>query len=347
VRERALDVGTRRILSATLVTVHRDPAPRSVLVTGASGFIGSHVVDRFLAMGWRVTGIGRRAVAHPSYRIHDLTQPIDFDETFDVVIHGAALASPWGSRREFERQNVLATQHVLDFCARTNHPRLVAISTSSVYYRDCDQFGITEETPLPEKGVNQYATTKREAERRIARYAGEWMIVRPRAVFGPRDTVLLPRILTAARAGKLPLLTSRRGPVIGDLIYVVNLVDCIVRAATDRSLHGIVNVTNNEPVPLQAFLIDLLQRLGLPAPTRRVPVQLAMAVAGVLELTHTLLFPSREPAITRFGIHVLAYSKTFDVTKMLATMGEPRVSLATGVERTVAWLQQGGASSAS
>jgi nucleoside-diphosphate-sugar epimerase len=312
-----------------------------VLITGASGFIGSHLVDRFLALGWDVTGIGRRAVAHPSYRVHDLTRPIEFDDEFDVVIHGAALASPWGSRAEFERQNVLATQHVIDFCARTNTPRLIAISTSSVYYRAGDQFGITEETPLPAKAVNLYAETKREAEKRIAAYRGEWMIVRPRAVFGPRDSVLLPRILTAARAGKLPLLTSPRGPVVGDLIYIDNLVDCLVRAATDRSLHGVVNVTNAEPVALQAFLLDLLRRLGIPAPTRRVPVKLALAAAGLLELTHALLFPSREPAITRFGIHVFAYSKTFDVTKMLATLGPPRVSLAEGIERTVAWLQGG------
>lgn len=312
-----------------------------VLITGASGFIGGHLLERFLALGWNVTGIGRREVDHPSYRRHDLTRPLELDEWFDVVIHGAALASPWGARAEFERQNVLATQHVLDFCARTNHPRLIAISTSSVYYRDAHQFGITEETPLPEKAVNHYAATKRVAEARVARYGGEWMIVRPRAVFGPRDSVLLPRILIAARAGKLPLLTTSDGPVVGDLIYIDNLVDCIVRAATDRSLRGIVNVTNNEPVPLQAFLLDLLQRLGLPAPTRRVPVKLAMAAAGLLELTHAVLFPAREPAITRFGIHVFAYSKTFDVTKMLAMMGAPRVSLREGVERTVAWLQGG------
>lgn len=328
------------------MTAHPASTQPRILITGASGFIGSHLVDRFLALGWRVTGIGRRESAHPSYLRHDLAQPLELDERFDVVIHGAALASPWGSRAEFERQNVRATQHVLDFCARTNVPRLIAISTSSVYYRNAHQFGITEETPLPAKAVNLYAETKREAEARIARYAGEWMIVRPRAVFGPRDSVLLPRVLTAARAGKLPLLTTRGEPVVGDLIYIDNLVDCLVRAATDRSLHGIVNVTNNEPVALQSFLLDLLLRLGVPAPTRRVPVKLAMAAAGLLELTHALLFPSREPAITRFGIHVFAYSKTFDVTKMLATMGAPRVSLREGVERTVAWLQ-GGVPSAS
>jgi nucleoside-diphosphate-sugar epimerase len=291
-------------------------------------------------MGWSATGIGRRDLAVDGYVRHDLTGPLpEFGEPFDVVVHAAARSSPWGSRREFWRQNVEATQHVLDYCRAHGRPRLIFISSSSVFYRPGPQYGITEETPLPERAVNHYAATKQAAEERVKQYEGNWVILRPRAVFGPHDTVLLPRILEAARAGRLPRLVSPDGPAVGDVIYIDNLVDCIVHAAAAPAIEGAFNLTNAEPVEIEAFLFGLFHRLGIPEPTRRVPVRTAMLAAGALELLHTIFFPWREPSITRFGIHVFAYSKTFDVSKMVTTMGKPRMSLAEGVERTVTWLR--------
>jgi nucleoside-diphosphate-sugar epimerase len=312
---------------------------RRVLVTGSSGFVGGHLFDRFQSMGWEVTGVGRRPIAHPSYVAHDLARPLPFEGSFDVVVHAAARASPWGRLGEFRQQNVVATKQVIDHCVAHGLPKLVFISSSSVFYTAGHQLGITEETPMPAKAVNDYAATKREAEELVRRYPGDWAILRPRAVFGPRDTVLLPRILEAARKGKLPLLTTKDDPAVGDLIYIDNLTDCIVRAAADDGIRGCFNLTNNEPVAIQDFLFDLFRRLGLPRPGRRVPVGTAMFAAGAIELVHRVFLPWKEPPITRFGIHVFAYSKTFDVSKMLAAMGPPRVSLAEGLERTVAWIR--------
>jgi nucleoside-diphosphate-sugar epimerase len=312
-----------------------------ILITGASGFIGGQLFERFRAMEWRATGLGRREMPLGSYIRHDLTQPLpEFGEPFDVVVHAAARSSPWGSRREFARQNVEATQHVIDYCQAHGRPRLIFISSSSVFYRSGHQHGITEETSMPEKAVNHYAATKQAAEERVKRYEGNWVILRPRAVFGPHDTVLLPRILEAARAGRLPRLVSPGGPATGDVIYIDNLVDCIAHAAEAPAIGGCFNLTNAEPVVIETFLFDLFQRLGIPEPRRRVSVRTAMLAAGALELVHALFLPRREPSITRFGIHVFAYSKTFDVSKMLTTMGTPRVPLAEGVERTVAWLRE-------
>jgi nucleoside-diphosphate-sugar epimerase len=312
-----------------------------ILVTGSSGFIGGHLFRRFRELGWDVTGIGRRPLSMPGYIAHDLTSPLPIDKAFDVVIHGAARSSPWGSRREFEQQNVLATRHVLDHCTSHGSPRLIFISSSSVYYKPGHQLGITEETPMPEKAVNHYAATKQQAEELVKRYRGDWVIARPRAVFGPGDTVLLPRILHAAREGRLPLLVSKDGPAVGDLIYIDNLVDAIVHAATHDDVRGAFNLTNNEPVAIQDFLLDLFRRLDIAPPKKRVHVPVAMTAAALLELAYTLFAPHKEPPITRFGIHVFAYSKTFDVSKMLATMGAPRVSLADGLARTVDALNQG------
>ncbi len=297
-------------------------------------------------MGWATAGIGRRALANPGYHVHDLSRPLpaSFDRPFAVVVHAAARSSPWGSRQEFEHHNVQATQHVIDYCLRNGRPKLVFLSSSSVYYSPRHQLGIAEDTPFPARPVNQYAATKRRAEALVCRYPGAWVILRPRTVIGPGDTVLLPRIVRAAEAGRLPLLIAPDGPVVGDLICIDNLVDCVVAAASRSDIVGYYNLTNNEPVPIIDFLLDLFRRLNIPAPRRRVSVRTALTTARLLEWFYALCLPGREPPITRFGVHVFAYSKTFNVAKMLATFGPPRVSLTTGVEHIVSWVKGGGLS---
>jgi 2-alkyl-3-oxoalkanoate reductase len=185
--------------------------------------------------------------------------------------------------------------------------------------------------------VNDYAATKYAGEQFVRAYPGRWVIVRPRAVFGPGDTVLFPRILAAARAGKLPLITTAGPPATGDLIYIDTLVDYLLAVATRQDVAGCYNLTNNQPVVIQNFLLDVFARLGLPAPTRRVRVRTAMIAAAVTEAVYRLLRLPGEPPITRFGVGVFAWSKTFNVTKALTDLGPPSVSLADGVEAFVRW----------
>lgn len=309
-----------------------------LLVTGASGFVGGAFLARFRGRsGLRLHGVGRRAVAAPDYTAVDLSRPFDLPLRPDAVIHAAARAAPWGSERDFERDNVEATRQVIAFCERAGRPRLVYVSSSSVFYRDGHQLGITEDAPIGPRFVNAYARTKRAGELLVERYGGAWVIVRPRAVFGPGDTVLLPRILAAAARGRLPLLEADGAPAVGDLIYVDALCDYLLTAATKPGLHGAFNVTNGRPVPIQAFLLDVLARLGLPAPARRVSVRTALLAAAAIEGLHRLLRRPGEPPLTRYGVGVLAWSKTFDVRRALAELGPPSVSLEDGVEELVRW----------
>lgn len=309
-----------------------------LLVTGASGFVGGKLVERARARGGiAVHGIGRRHLADPEYTSADLTRPLDIAFRPDVVVHAAARSSPWGSRAEFVRQNVDATQHVLDFCTRHGHPRLIYISSSSVFYRAEHQFNLTEDSPIGPGFVNHYAATKAAGEALVRAYAGPWVILRPRAVFGPGDTVLFPRILAAAERGRLPLFVSDGTPAFGDLIYIDTLTDYILRAASDAAITGEFNVTNAAPVSIAEFLSDVFRRLGIAPPTRRVRVNTAMRLALLLELVHHALPFLGEPPITRFGVSVFAWSKTFDVRKALAVLGPPSVNLAEGVDAFVRW----------
>lgn len=315
-----------------------------VLVTGASGFVGGALVRALDALdGIEAHGVARRETAHPHHHRRDLSRPFDLEPSPDVIVHAAALASPWGTRRAFERHNVEAVGHVVAFCERVGRrrggrlPRLVHLSSTAVFYRETDQLGLTEASPIGPAFLNAYARTKAASERVAAGYAGRTVIVRPRAVFGPGDTVLFPRLLRAARAGRLPLLERAGGPALGDLIGIDALCDYLVRIVAHPDPAPAYNLTNAEPVVLEALLLDVLARLDLPVPTRRVPVRRALAAGSALEaLWRALLLPGEPPA-TRFGVATMAFSRTFDVSRALADLGPPSVGLDEGVTRFVAW----------
>ena len=316
-------------------------AHRRVLITGCLGFIGKHLLHRFQCRGWDVVGVSRKASNQPDIRVHDLSEPLPANllAGCDLVIHAAARSNPWGTARQFDADNVKATENILDACQKADCPPLIFISSSSVYYRPEHQWAILEETPFPERFVNHYAATKAVAEQLVRQYSGRWAILRPRAVYGPGDTVLFPRILRAARAGRFPLLTCSDGPVMGDLIYIDNLIDAIEAAAVDHSIQGDFNLTNDCPVDLLQFLFEVLDRLQIPRPTRRISAASAMRVAAGLEMFHRVFLPRIEPAITRFGVHVFRYSKTFDITKAKRFLGAPKIDNDESIRRTVDWFR--------
>ena len=324
-----------------------------ILVTGASGFIGGHFVSRYREEeGVELHGLGRRSHAQvvaehmlrglPApeadyYHVHDLSLPLTLDMRPDVVIHAAGLASPWGRVEEFERHNVEATRHVVEWCERNGLPRLLYLSSSSVLYRRYDQFGLTEKSPVGPTFVNTYARTKYAGECLARRYAGTAVVLRPRAVFGPGDSVLFPRLLEAARRGRLPIIVRGGAPVVGDLIYIDTLVDYLMRVAQSPVPADTYNLTNAEPVVLMEFLMDIFQRLHLPVSAWRLDYRIAWLIAALAEGAWGV-FPLRgEPPVTRFGIEVLAYSKTFDVSRTLADLGPPSMGLNEGVADFVAW----------
>ena len=310
-----------------------------ILVTGASGFVGGAFMRRARREpNVIVHGVGRRAMSMSDYTSIDLTGPIDLPFDPDVVVHAAARASPWGTPDEYRRQNVDATRHVIDYCRRRGTPRLVSVSSSSVFYRDGDQLGLTEDSPIGPAFVNEYARSKFEAERLVQSYPGEWCIVRPRAVFGPGDTVLFPRILKAAARGRLPIIDNGGGHAIGDLIYIDTLSDYLVAAATSpRAAGHAFNLTNNQPVAILPFLLDVFDRLNLPRPTRTVSLRAALLAARASEAAYRWLRLPGEPPVTRFGVGVFAWSKTFDVSRAIAAFGPPSVTLDRGVAEFVDW----------
>lgn len=314
-----------------------------VLVTGSNGFLGTRITADAHDRGWQVIGLGRATAPSSNvdaYVRHDLSAPVPADAVpgpVDAVVHCAALASPWARTREFVAANVDGTRHVVQWATAHGAPPLVHVSSTSVLYRDEDQLDLTEDSPVPpdDEQINVYSRTKRISERIVARYPGRWAVLRPRAVFGVGDTVLLPRILRLAERGVLPVLEPKGGPHVRMDLTDVHTAAHFITEAVARQVSGTYHLTNAEPVDLYPFLLGILARLGARPRTVHVPPAAVRTVARAGELASAAFFDWREPPLTRFGVSVLSRSKTFDVSRTLRDLGAPAVPLDEAVDRLV------------
>lgn len=312
----------------------------TILVTGATGFIGGNFIQRFAGQSdLQIHASGRRAAenlpAAVAWHAADLTERLDIACQPDVVIHAAGRAAPWGSARQYQHENVVTTRQVIDFCQRRGRPRLILLSTPAVCYRYRHQLDLSEHSPCGPLFVNRYAASKYAAEQLVSQYGGEKTILRPCAVFGEGDRLLLPQLIAAARNKQLPLLIPDGSPAQGELMAVEVLCDYLLHAARCPHLQPVYNLSNAQPVVIADFLQLLLQQLDLPQPTRRLKISTAMRAARWIEHLWPLLPTRRPPPVTEFGVGVFAYSKTLNVSRMLHDFGPPAMTLEQGIAQLI------------
>ena len=320
------------------------------LVTGGTGFLGRHLVARLAGLGHAVRFTGRnasvgRALESPRARFvaADLSRAEAAGALcadIDVVFHCAARSSPWGRYREFEAANVDATRHVVSACLSSGVRRLVHVSTPSIYFAPAHRFDIQEDDPLPPP-FNAYAATKRRAEE-IVDAAGarglETVTLRPRAIFGPYDQTILPRLVRAARRGRFPLIEAGRATI--DVTCVENVVDGLLLAmdAGPAAVGKAFNLTNGEPLTVVDLLSRFIRAAGLGVTLVPWSRARANAVATVLETLARLTGSRWEPPLTRYSVGVLAWSQTLNIDAARRLLGyAPRVTLDEGFEGLRAW----------
>lgn len=324
-----------------------------IIVTGGTGFLGRHVVWRMAADGHEVVFTGRDA-AQADLVARAAPAPVRFvriehgggaaAQTLNdaaagagLVVHSAALAAPWGRRDAFWRANVDSTREVLDACAAQGVARLVLVSSPSVYFDFADRLAIREDQALPAP-VNHYAASKVAAEALVrAAPVASRVILRPRAIFGPWDQALLPRLLRLMRVGRVPLL--RGGRALLDLTYVDNVVDAIrlAGALAPCADAQVFNISNGEPIAAADLFAEIGARFQVPLRAAPRPYWLADLAARALE-AKSHLGSGAEPLFTRYSLGAIAYSQTLDLARARGVLGyQPGVTLAQGMARTAAW----------
>ena len=324
----------------------------TLLVTGATGFVGGHLTRELLRRGERVRALGRNRLALDALEqmgaeavAGDLTDAHAVDDAcrnVRTVYHVGALSAPWGKRGDFVSANVGGTRHVLEACIKQNVQRIVYVSSPSVCFDGSDCVNQTESAPYPVRFVSIYSETKAAGERLVQarRNDLETVIVRPKAVFGENDTALLPRLVRAAEQNRLPIIGTGDNRV--DLTYVANVVHAVLLAGESPNAIGNTYTITNGDAGLNApclwdVIRNVLRTLDVPEPRRRVPLSIALAVAGSLEAAAELT--QREPFLTQYTASILARTQTYDISAARRDLGyAPLVPLAVGLERTIAVL---------
>jgi nucleoside-diphosphate-sugar epimerase len=266
----------------------------------------------------------------------------------DAVWHCAALSAPWGTKVDFVAANVTATRQLLQAAGRSGVERFVHISTPAIYFDYRDRWNV-KESFQPTRYVNDYAHTKAQAEAAVQAAVLQFpnmrsVILRPRAIFGRYDQVLIPRLckVLAQRGGKLPL--PKGGQVTLDLTYAENVVHAMWLATIETELASgaVFNITNHAP----AVLKDVLQQLFVDALHRpfrivKLPYPLLAVIAQGMQMLSQLTH--KEPALTPYSIGALSFDMTLDTTQARQVLGyAPPVSLAEGIERTAQWMMAHG-----
>jgi nucleoside-diphosphate-sugar epimerase len=313
-----------------------------VFITGASGFIGRALYERYAADGHSVSGCDLVADPARGIVVGDVAQPGAWQEhalDCELFIHTAATVSLRTERAEdIWRANVLGTANAVTAAERAE--RFVHFSSVTVFGFDFPD-GVDERYPVHNTFL-PYPDTKIASEQVVlqAHIDGRvrCTIVRPGDVYGPGSRVWAQIPAELIKARRLILPGGGRG--IHSPVYIDNLVDGVMLAAASPDAVGqVFTLSDGLGVSYREFFAPYARLVGRRLITLPAPVAIAMA-AGVQQAAR--LAPG-DNEINPHSARYLLRRGTYSNAKARAVLGwEPRVSLAEGLERTVAWLRERG-----
>ncbi|MDZ7688936.1 MAG: NAD-dependent epimerase/dehydratase family protein [Halobacteriales archaeon] len=317
-----------------------------VFVTGGSGFIGTHLLER-LEEEESVGDVRALARSDESARtveacgatavrgdLGDVEAMSSGMEGCDTVFHLAAKADRWGAREEFVEVNVRGTENAVEAAREAGVDTLVHTSTEAVLSDGSPLRDVDETEPYPENPVGLYPETKGEAERYVLDANDEELTtvaVRPRFVWGPRDETLLPEFVEAIESGRYFWFDGGRYPTSTSHVY--NVVEGHLLAAENGDGGEAYFVADDGTVEFREFITELVRTRGVEPPDRSVPSWFAKPTASVLGTVWRALGRSSPPPLDKVTLAIIGHEVTVDDTKAREELGyEPVVTREEGLE---------------
>ena len=289
-----------------------------IFVTGASGFIGSHVA-RTLSRSHEVLAMARSEASEAQVRALGATpvrcalgdvRPGHLDGV-DVVVHCAARAEDWGTRQQFWEANVDGTRQLLEASRTAGVRRFVHIGTEAALFDGGDLEAVDETRPYPQRHRFLYSESKAEAERLVLAANTPTLTtlsLRPRLVWGPGDRSVLPALLDTVERGAFAWIDGGRART--STTYVANVVHA-VELALERGEGGHAYfVADAGELTMREFLTRLVATRGVTLPDRSMPGWLLRPLARVVEWLWALLRPGRRPPITSLAVELMSRTVT-------------------------------------
>jgi nucleoside-diphosphate-sugar epimerase len=308
--------------------------PRPILITGATGGLGLSLVEAARAAGYDVLATGRSATAverltatGARFTRADLTDAAALPALVKgqaSVIHAAALSASWGRRADFEQVNVGATRMLIEAARESGCSRFVFVSSPSIYAGFRDRLNIKGSDAPPRRQLSDYSRSKLRAEELVRGADGPAMrtcAVRPRAIVGPDDKVLLPALL--AMAMRKRVLLPGGGAALIELTDVRDAARAILLAEEAIPVIGgrAINISGGSARSVSDIARGLAAALGLSPRFVALPMIAGRAGALLAEAWASASGSAREPVLTRYALATLGFTQTFDAEEPARLIG--------------------------
>jgi nucleoside-diphosphate-sugar epimerase len=316
----------------------------SILVTGATGMVGSAFARRAVVAGYQVQAMVRRGSDRRpldgldvEFIEGDLANPETLPAALanaEIVVHTAAHVGDWGPPEKYRAINVIALEHMIHAAARSpRFSRWVQVSSLGVYPAR-HHFGTDESVPADAVGLDGYTRTKAEAETLLNHHIREHdfpaVILRPGIIYGPGDRHALPRFIEKINSGKMKFIG--RGDRLINNTYVGNLVGAMLLAVEKPEVVGeTFNIRDERLVTREEFVNTIADYLGKPHP-RHVPEIIPRLLVGPIERIAKLRGRQDPPFLTRAQIKFMTLNLDYSIAKAKRVLGySPQVDFRDGI----------------
>lgn len=314
-----------------------------IFVTGASGFVGGVTTRALVAKGHKVVAMSRSERSDVAI-IEMGAKPVRCDlETLEAahlkgckaVLHCAAYVEAWGPRDAWYKSNVLGTQRVLDAARAAGVRRFIHIGTEAAIVHGQDIYNADETYPLSPDSPFPYCATKAQAELRVRAVnepgGMETIVLRPRFVWGPGDTTLLPAVESMAKSGQWMWMGG--GKAITSTTHIDNLVHGIELALTKGRGGEAYFILDDGNISMKDMITGMAASRGLTLPERSIPAWIADIGGITCEAIWRIFSLQGMPPLTAHAAMVMSRDCTLDGSKARIELGyNPLVTVAAGLK---------------
>jgi nucleoside-diphosphate-sugar epimerase len=318
------------------------------LVTGATGFIGAHLVRRLAVMGQptRVLcrpGSERRLPAGLDVDVArgdlcDRESLVSATRGVTRIFHCAGRVSDWGRHTTFDAINVRGTHWLLEAAAACGVERFVHTSSIAAFGTPSPSY--FDDATAINHSRDGYSRSKARGEQLALAFHRERglpvTVLRPAVVYGPNGT-WLEQPLAMIERGRMFLLAGGAGTC--HPCYVDNLVDAMLLAAEHPAAIGEAFIVGDgESISFRDYFDAIASIAGKPPVRRSLPRLFALGMAGVLELVARVTGSAERPLLTRTAVAMVATRSEMSIDKIRCMLGyRPRYTFAGAIAELRAW----------